>query len=233
MVPTVLLPPAMPSTVQVAAPPPGTVAVNCWVRVSVIAAVVGERLMVTLETVSVAEAGVLLPPAPLQVNEYVVFALTAPVFCAAGAERAGPAAGRRAGRRMWRCSSSRSTSTSLPARSPRGTRRASRTGRHLPWPSRVRSCRRDLHKSARRSNSWTRAGAAAAARRQGAAPSAGGGAGGRVGRGPGQRRRPARVDRLARCIEGCGGQRRALRGRTTTRRRRPTAPTQPPKRRAK
>jgi hypothetical protein len=37
--------------------------------------------MVALETVSVAEAGVLLPPAPLQVNEYVVVvALTAPVF---------------------------------------------------------------------------------------------------------------------------------------------------------
>jgi hypothetical protein len=45
------------------------------------AAAVGERAMVTLETVSVAEAGVLLPPAPLQVNEYVVVvALTAPVF---------------------------------------------------------------------------------------------------------------------------------------------------------
>jgi hypothetical protein len=81
MVPTVLLPPAMPSTVQAAAPPPGTLAVNCWVRVSVMAAVVGERPMVALETVSVAEAGVLLPPAPLQVNEYVVVvALTAPVF---------------------------------------------------------------------------------------------------------------------------------------------------------
>jgi hypothetical protein len=37
--------------------------------------------MVALEIVSVAEAGVLLPPAPLQVNEYVVVvALTAPVF---------------------------------------------------------------------------------------------------------------------------------------------------------
>jgi hypothetical protein len=37
--------------------------------------------MVTLETVSVAETGMLLPPAPLQVNEYiVVVALIAPVL---------------------------------------------------------------------------------------------------------------------------------------------------------
>ena len=35
--------------------------------------------MVTLETVSVAETGALLPPVPLQINEYVVVALTAPV----------------------------------------------------------------------------------------------------------------------------------------------------------
>lgn len=44
------------------------------------AAAVGERLMVAPETVSVVETGALLPPGPLQVNEYVVFALTAPVF---------------------------------------------------------------------------------------------------------------------------------------------------------
>jgi hypothetical protein len=41
MVPTLELPPAIASTVQVAAPPPGTVAVNCCVRVSVIAAAQG------------------------------------------------------------------------------------------------------------------------------------------------------------------------------------------------
>jgi hypothetical protein len=36
--------------------------------------------MVALETVSVAETGPLLPPGPLQVKEYVVVALTAPVL---------------------------------------------------------------------------------------------------------------------------------------------------------
>jgi hypothetical protein len=53
----------------VAVPPPGTVAVNCWVRVSVMAAAVGATLMVTFDTVSVAEAAALLPPGPLQINE--------------------------------------------------------------------------------------------------------------------------------------------------------------------
>jgi hypothetical protein len=80
MRPTAALPPAIPSTVQAAAPPPGTVAVNCWVRVSVIAAICGDRLMTTLETVTVAEATLLLPPAPLQSNEYVVVVLSAPVL---------------------------------------------------------------------------------------------------------------------------------------------------------
>jgi hypothetical protein len=36
--------------------------------------------MATLDTVSCADAGALLPPGPLQVNEYVVVALTAPVL---------------------------------------------------------------------------------------------------------------------------------------------------------
>jgi hypothetical protein len=37
--------------------------------------------MVTLETVSVAETGALLPPGPLHVNEYVVVVLTGPLLC--------------------------------------------------------------------------------------------------------------------------------------------------------
>jgi hypothetical protein len=69
MVPTLELPPAIASTVQVAAPPPGTVAVNCCVRVSVIAAAVGARLIEALATVSVADAASVLPPGPLQINE--------------------------------------------------------------------------------------------------------------------------------------------------------------------
>jgi hypothetical protein len=36
--------------------------------------------MVTLETVSVADETLLVPPAPLQVKEYDVVALTAPVL---------------------------------------------------------------------------------------------------------------------------------------------------------
>jgi hypothetical protein len=59
----------MPSTVHVALPPPGTIALNCWVRVSVRAAFCGDRLMVTLETVSVALAVLLVPPGLLQINE--------------------------------------------------------------------------------------------------------------------------------------------------------------------
>jgi hypothetical protein len=46
------------------------------------AAICGDRLMVALETVSVADATLLAPPAPLQANEYDVVALTAPVPCA-------------------------------------------------------------------------------------------------------------------------------------------------------
>ena len=80
MSPDVPLPPATPSTVQVAAPPPGTVAVNCCVRDTVIAAVFGDRLMVTLETVTAAVTVALVPPAPLQVSEYDEFAVMAPVL---------------------------------------------------------------------------------------------------------------------------------------------------------
>jgi hypothetical protein len=79
-VPTVLLPPAMPSTAQVAAPPPGTVAVNCCVCVSAMAAMVGDNVTAPLEIVTVAVATPLVPPAPLQVKEYAVVAGRAPVL---------------------------------------------------------------------------------------------------------------------------------------------------------
>ena len=62
------LPPATPSTVQVAAPPPGTVAVNCCVAP-------GERGNLgrhddrAAGDVTVAVATLLVPPAPVQVTE--------------------------------------------------------------------------------------------------------------------------------------------------------------------
>jgi hypothetical protein len=70
----------MPSTVHVAPPPPGTVAVNCRVCDNVRAAVLGDTLIVVLEIATVAVAGVLVPPAPLQVREYDVFEVRAPVL---------------------------------------------------------------------------------------------------------------------------------------------------------
>jgi hypothetical protein len=79
MVPTVLLPFAMPSTVQVALPPPGTVAVNCLVPPSTRGAVCGATLMVTLDTVTIAETKELVPAGPVHVKEYVVVALSAAV----------------------------------------------------------------------------------------------------------------------------------------------------------
>ena len=68
MRPTVLLPPATLSTVQVAAPPPGTVAVNCFVCETVREAFVGDTLIEPLVTVTVAVAGALVPDDPLQVR---------------------------------------------------------------------------------------------------------------------------------------------------------------------
>jgi hypothetical protein len=63
-VPTVLFPPAMPSTFQVAAPPPGTVAVNCCDCDRVSAAYLGDTLkLFAFVMLTVAEAA-LLPPAP-------------------------------------------------------------------------------------------------------------------------------------------------------------------------
>jgi hypothetical protein len=69
MVPTVELPPAIVSTDQVAVPPPGTVAVNCCVCDKVMAAALGETVTVPVVIVTVAVAGVLVPPGPEQVSE--------------------------------------------------------------------------------------------------------------------------------------------------------------------
>jgi hypothetical protein len=69
IVPTVPLPPATPSTVQVTAPPPGTVGVNCCVCHNVIAAALGATLTVPLAMVTVAVLTLLVPPLPVQVSE--------------------------------------------------------------------------------------------------------------------------------------------------------------------
>lgn len=77
MSPTVLLPPETPSTDQLAAPPPGAVAVNCCVCHSEIAATLGDTVTFMTVTVTVA---VLVPPLPVQLNEYAVLAASAPVL---------------------------------------------------------------------------------------------------------------------------------------------------------
>jgi hypothetical protein len=69
IVPTVGLPPGMLSTLHVAGTPPGTVAVNCCVRVKVRAAAFGATLIVTLDTVTIAVTAALVPVAPVQVKE--------------------------------------------------------------------------------------------------------------------------------------------------------------------
>jgi hypothetical protein len=76
----VLLPPEIPSTVHVAPPPPGTVAVNCCVCDNVRAAVLGDTLIVVLEIATVAVTGALVPPGPVQVREYDVLVVRAPVL---------------------------------------------------------------------------------------------------------------------------------------------------------
>jgi hypothetical protein len=79
MVPTVALPPTMPSTLQVAAPPPVTAAVNCCDcdKVSVATrGVVAKADVLVMLTVAVALAE---PPEPVQVSEYWVVAFSAPV----------------------------------------------------------------------------------------------------------------------------------------------------------
>lgn len=80
MVPTAALPPATPSTDHVAAPPPGTVAANCCVRDSVMAAILGDTATVPSEMVTVAVAMALVPPGPTQVNEYAVVAASGVVL---------------------------------------------------------------------------------------------------------------------------------------------------------
>ena len=68
IVPTLALPPATPSTVQVTAPPPGTVGVNCWVCHRVMAAAPGETVTVPLAMVTVAVLTLLVPPLPVQIR---------------------------------------------------------------------------------------------------------------------------------------------------------------------
>src|ERR1700736_3995994 len=80
MRPTVLLPPGMLSTVQLAAPPPGAVAVNCRDCDTVIAAIFGETVTVPLGRVTMAVTTVLAGPAPIQVSEKDVGTVRAPVL---------------------------------------------------------------------------------------------------------------------------------------------------------
>jgi len=76
----VLLPPVMSSTVQVDAPPPGAVAVNCRDCDTARPAIFGDTVTVPLEILTVAVAAPLMPPGPVQVSEYVTAAVSAPVF---------------------------------------------------------------------------------------------------------------------------------------------------------
>jgi hypothetical protein len=78
MVPTVALPPATPSTVQVTAPPPDTVAVYCCVCACVIAAIAGETVTCPMPMDTLAR--LLMPPAPEQARENVVPAVSGPVL---------------------------------------------------------------------------------------------------------------------------------------------------------
>jgi hypothetical protein len=80
MVPTVALPPEIPSTVQVAGPPPGTVAVNCCDCDSVNAAFRGATLKLFGFVMLTVTEAVLLPPPPVQVSVNVVAALNAPLI---------------------------------------------------------------------------------------------------------------------------------------------------------
>jgi hypothetical protein len=78
MVPTVALPPAIPSTAQDTAPPPDTVAVNCCVWAGVIAAIAGETVTCPMPMATLAR--LLMPPAPEQARENVVPAASGPVL---------------------------------------------------------------------------------------------------------------------------------------------------------
>jgi hypothetical protein len=63
------LPPATPSTIQVALPPPGTVAVYCCVSEMVRADVAGVSVIVVFDTVTAAVDMGLVPPLPVQTSE--------------------------------------------------------------------------------------------------------------------------------------------------------------------
>lgn len=69
MVPAELFPPATPSTDQEAAPPPGTVAVNCCDRVNVMAAMDGETVTLPFAMVTVTGEALALPPGPLHASK--------------------------------------------------------------------------------------------------------------------------------------------------------------------
>jgi hypothetical protein len=79
IVPTVELPPAMPSTVQVAAPPPGTLAVNCWDCDRVSAAYFGATGKLFPDVMLTTAEAAALPPTPEQVSVKVEAAVSAPV----------------------------------------------------------------------------------------------------------------------------------------------------------
>ena len=80
MMPTVALPPAIPSTVQVAGPPPGTDALNCWDCDSVSAALRGATLKLFGFVMFTVTEAAKLPPPPVQVRVNVVAALSALVI---------------------------------------------------------------------------------------------------------------------------------------------------------
>lgn len=77
--PTVELPPVMPSTAQVTAPPPGTVAVNCCDCDSVSAAYFGATAKLFAEVMLTTAEAAALPPVPEQVSVKVEAAVSVPV----------------------------------------------------------------------------------------------------------------------------------------------------------
>ena len=80
MVPTVPLPPEIPSTVQVAGPPPGTAAVNCRDCDNVNAAFRGATVKLFGFVMPTTVEAVWLPPPPVQVSVNVVAAVSAPLI---------------------------------------------------------------------------------------------------------------------------------------------------------
>jgi len=79
IVPTVELPPATPSTAHVAAPPPGTDAVNCCDCDRVSAAYFGDTEKPFADVMLTSAEAAALPPIPEQVRVNVEAAVSAPV----------------------------------------------------------------------------------------------------------------------------------------------------------